>query len=294
MGEENENTGSENQDTAPGNQNAADTGGHTEEARGGSPDWISTLSPDVRARVDVSDYKSPDDLGVALINAEKKIGAKGVILPGENATDADWDKFWNELGRPDKAEGYDLGDFKPPEDLPWDEEAQGGALAAFHGLGLTNKQAQGVLDHYVDYINGEVDRQNKDAANAAAAAETALRRELGSAYDAKMDLANRVVAQFGGAELVEELKNNGQGRNPAMVKAFMAIGEAFGEDGPLGEGGGGGFAVTPAEAQAEIKKIESDPESGKALTDASHPNHAELLKRRSQLYKMAYPEQGKA
>lgn len=268
-----------------GGQGDADGGGSQ-----GALDWTSTLSPDVRARVQVSEYKSPDEIGVALINAEKKIGAKGVIVPGENATDEDWNKFYNELGRPETAEAYELGDFKTPENLPWDGEAQTEALEGFHGLGLNSKQAEGVLGIYLGYVEKEVTK----AANEAAAAETALRKELGTAYDAKMDLANRVVRHFGGEDLVTEFKQNGQGRNAQMIKTFIGIGEAFGEDGPLGDGGGGGFAMSPAEAQAEIQKLESDPENGKALTDQSHPKHGEVMKRRGELFKMAYPAEQKS
>ena len=51
------------------------------------------------------------------------LGKKGLILPDES-NPQDVARFLKEIGRPETVEGYERGEFQPPEGLPWDPEAE--------------------------------------------------------------------------------------------------------------------------------------------------------------------------
>jgi hypothetical protein len=93
------------------------------------------------------------------------------------------------------------------------------------------------------------------------------------------------VPEFKG--LIEQL---GLMNEPIFIRAMQAVGAASADDSIRGSGGGSSFSKTPDEAKAEIAKMEGDKAG--PLWNRGHPEHELAVKRRTDLYKMAYPEQG--
>ena len=255
----------------------------------GSLDWRSSLDADARQVIDAEKIGDLNTLVRNYSGLQQKIGARGLIPPGKDAKPEDWEGWdgWSALGRPEAADKYDLGDFKPDERTGWQPEVQGRVLEAGHKAGLTNAQAHAVLTAYHDAAVEAVEAQEKANDEAFKAADTTLRREWGAAYDARLEGANMALSKLGGQELVDLLAEKGLGNDPRMVKAFAQAAELLGEDQLRGEGGGVGNIRTPAEAKAEIGRLKADSDFQKVMTNSSHPEYPDAVKRLQALHALA-------
>ena len=76
--------------------------------------WRDGLSDDLRNHPGLQKYEDVGALAKGFLSQSELVGRKGVILPKEGDAE-DRQRFYSELGRPESVEGYDLGDFAPPE-----------------------------------------------------------------------------------------------------------------------------------------------------------------------------------
>ena len=85
-------------------------------------DWRSGLPEEVRNDPSLSDIKDVGSMAKSYINGQKLIGKNRIALPVEGATDEEISMFHSQLGRPEKADGYQFGD-RPslPEGMQYDE-----------------------------------------------------------------------------------------------------------------------------------------------------------------------------
>jgi hypothetical protein len=198
------------------------------------PEWINTLPEDVRTPENIPTLKKYKDVGSiskAYIEAQKKIGQKGVLIPGENATDEERNNFYKSLGRPDYPEGYD---FKKPEKLPdnvtWNEDRVKKFAGVFHKLGIPKTQANEILNAYNQDVFEEVAGQQKAINEFREKSVADLKKEWGSNFDKNIQKANAAVKLFGGRELIDLLKNTGMDAHPVLVKVFEKIASRIGEN----------------------------------------------------------------
>jgi hypothetical protein len=174
---------------------------------------------------------------------------------------------WTKLGRPKEEKDYAL-----PADITMAEEHLAALRKEAAAEGLTKSQFQA---------------RSKRVAEALAAAElaqknstSALKKELGAAFDERTASVAAVAAKLGfSQELVSALKNGTV--DPATFKAFGAIAKGFGETRQVADQGGGNTGkLTPSEAMAQRAEIMSRPEyfNPKATQMAMH----EVLKAKVQ------------
>lgn len=84
-------------------------------------------------------------------NAQSLIGRKTIGVPGEGASEDEWNEFYNRMGRPEAPEKYE---FEPasvpeglelPEEIKRTEDEEKAIREIFHQAGLTKEQAKAVL-----------------------------------------------------------------------------------------------------------------------------------------------------
>src|SRR5262245_59817777 len=117
-------------------------------------DWRSSLSEDLRGDKTLAQIKGAtwEEAGPSLAKGyveSQKFAGGAIRLPKDDAKHEEWASFYSNLGRPEKAEGYDL--VKPdqiPEGLAWRPEWETKARATAHSLGLTAKQFGGIVNLY--------------------------------------------------------------------------------------------------------------------------------------------------
>lgn len=213
------------------------------------------------------------------------VGMKGVILPGENATAEDWNKFYGELGRPAEATGYQ---FTKPADLPasfpYSAELEGKFREMAFKYGLNPSQAQGL---YQDYLAANLENFNQYQQTFSHNMEemtTGLKKEWGPQYDSNLAVAQKAYGVFvpQGSEEAQAL-DQAMGDDPRLVKLFYNIGVRMGEANyiagqPISEGG-----------EEALKAQAQEIMASEGYNDRFHPQHKELVGKVNQIYQKLYP-----
>jgi hypothetical protein len=288
--------------------NGDGSGGEGGEGGGESSSWISTLPEEMRATIpeeitkdpNITKYKDTTEFLKGHVNLAKKIGEKGVIIPKEGAAPEEMEKFYNSLGRPEKPELYKLGTVEGlHESIKSTPESTAAFQALSHKLGLTQGQADGINKTLMQAVNQVVIQHEKKQQEAMQTTEAALRQEWGDKFDANKSIVGKVALQVLGEEGIKSLGGaEGLGNNPQFNKLIYKLASQLSEDSmkniSSGTKTGQGGSVSPEQAIAEIKKIENDKDSelSKAFWDEKHPQHKDVVKKRQELYAIAYPEGG--
>ena len=223
------------------------------------------------------------------------VGKKGVLVPTEISTPSDWDVFYKAIGRPDNAKDYKV---EKPKELPdeyWDENVAGSAKELFHKIGLTPKQAEAILafDNQrmltgIKQLTGEDEAEIEEA-------ERIIREEAGDAYDSRLHLANRMIAENIGkyneerkAKLLEAI--NEPSVKPYIMDFLANIAKKFIEHKIITEieptAG-----LTIAEADTKMKELIATP--GYATGQLKYTNPAayeRMVKEVAELAKIATPK----
>jgi hypothetical protein len=264
-------------------------------------DWRASLGTDL-AKEKVFDTIKAKDATEALpliakrfVDAERMIGGS-IQLPKKDAKPEDVAK-WREAqfpklvaaglvqAPPKAASDYTLT--APEGAPPLNEQRLAFFTSGFHKLGLTQAQAQGLVELEAQMIAQGV--RQVDEGNQAAI--DGVREKWGPVlFDRRWALANRaipVLAEAVGLDVeavTTYLDATRKGNDPILFQLMAAVGEALDEDQffvgqELGIG-------TADEAKRKIEAIRSDPKS--AFNVENHPRHAEAMQEMEGLYKLAY------
>lgn len=125
------------------------------------------------------------------------------------------------------------GEFTLPEGAAIDADSLGRATTLFKEAGLPQEQAQKFIDLAVEReqaaaqkgVQAFVDLQSKWVSEIKADPEIG-----GARFTASMAAAGRAIDRLGVPGLKEALNLTGAGNNPAIVKAFVRLGQMVSED----------------------------------------------------------------
>ena len=244
--------------------------------------WATGLD-DYNEVIEAKGWQSNADVLKSYVNLERQVGADKVVLPSEGTDLAEWEG-WQKLGTPESAEDYQLA---APEGFEnYDQGLSDWFREAAHSARMPAEQAQRLHDAFVERMIGNSQDQVAAVQQQQDGWESDLKKEYGTAFDERVAAARSALREFGTPELQEIIDGSGLGSHPEVVKAFAKIGMALGK-GPQGKGLGeesGQFGTTPEMAKEQIAKIRSNP----ALQDKTHPEHAVLNAKLTQLYELAY------
>ena len=251
--------------------------------------WMekNNISQELRDNPNISKYKTLDDALNANANLVKKLGEKGIMRPDENASQEAKDAWFDHIGRPDGANGYT--DFVPPmlmdadgnetPSFEIDPELYSQAKETFYEAGLTNEQAQKVMELYTNTSLGQADADVAYTNEVATQTRATLEKEWGAKMGAKVTSAINIADKLG---IKETLISKGLGNDLAVIKMLDSMGEMIGESRLTGDvsSSGGGF-------DAQLASIKASP----AYSDRSHPDYHKMQKMRIDLYAKKYPNQ---
>jgi hypothetical protein len=183
------------------------------------------------------------------------------------------EKRLGSIGMPPKsADEYKLEQFLP-EGFEAKEEAVKPILAKFHDLGLTNKQAQGVMNVYGETLGGAV-ASEKSAYEAGVAQ---LKQTWGDAFEQNLTKAKAAVSVYGTPEERQALLSNPKYANdPVLLRFFAKVGADLSEDKLPAEFHAGG-----ADNIDELRKSE-------AYLNGKHPDHMATVAKVNAAYKQGY------
>lgn len=256
---------SENQEVAATEQAPALSGDTNTPTQ--NTDWKASLSDEIRNEKSLENISDIESLAKGYVHAQRLVGADKIPVPNKFATEEDWNKVYEKLGRPKSADEYK---FNLPEDKTVDEAALKSFAEQAHKLGLLPGQADGVVKFYNDMIGAELAEANTIAEAARNKATTELKTEWGQAFDQKIAAANQVVASVFPQGFMSMNMEDGTklGDNPAVIKAFAMLAERMGEDKIVQSDGP--MMQTPKQIDKEINNLTAP---GSAYWDKNHPNH---------------------
>ncbi|HGO4162715.1 TPA: peptidase [Serratia marcescens] len=132
-------------------------------------------------------------------------------------------------GKEKKPEAPEKYEFTPPEG----QELDANALAVFEPiakeLGLSQEQAQKLVDIYPQIQQQQAEAWSKQVADWGE--QVKADKEIGGdKFNASVGAAQRALDQFGNTELREYLNASGLGNHPALVRFCAKVGKAMAED----------------------------------------------------------------
>ena len=227
---------------ATGGKAGGDTGEPT------APDWMTSVPKEFRdnkALWEHGDFSSY--LKKSLEDSDKLAGfdpEKVLNIPGEDTSDGDREAFYQKLGKPESADGYELDDPGFPDGLDRDEALEGHIKKWAHEANMPADALKYLVGKYNAHLGAEFAAAKAEQAKALQESSEALKTELKDGYNEYVLKAQRAATRFGGDELITLLKDYGLESHPAFLKAFAEIGKVTSEDSALGggtgSGGGGG------------------------------------------------------
>lgn len=238
--------------------------------------WRDDLPDELKGIKTLEKFKDVSGLAKSYVETEKYFEG-AVLIPGENASEEDWNSFYGKLGRPDTPEDYEFDKFELPEGMSYDNDFEKEFLGLAHKNGLNNGQVKEFYDWWNNKSKGLFVDNQVQAENTIQKAEIELRADWGRQYDEKLAGVQRLVDQYATSEDKQYLDESGIGNNPHLAKFLDRIAKDFGEGKHLGDPKVNAF--TDPESAAQAKKAfynDTSSDDYKAYFDAKHPRHKEV------------------
>lgn len=213
-------------------------------------------------------YKTPDELEKAYKNLESKIGAKGIIPPGENASAEEIEAFHRQLGKPESADAYEIA---VPEGMQADEGLMSWFKETAHKNNMSKGQAETFAQEYHEYF---AKRNAELVAEQLESATKELRAEYGAKFEANINGAFSALKNLVGEK---EATRIGQqyGRDAGFVRALVNVHKLTGEDTVTDKTASNSGIDAKGEYNAILK--DKSHKLNAAYWNGNHPMHADAV-----------------
>lgn len=262
------------------NESIAD-GGEGSSTEGATNPFSGLQDEGIREWIDKAGVKDVEGLAKKAMGAEKLIG-RSVQLPGDDASDDDWNEFYAKAAgklKPENADGYEFALPEGiPENMPYDDDFASKFKSFAHEISLTKRQAAQLHDFFASNAGEQFTANTEAMAETAKAATKAIEDEWGKAgtetHKAAQEHLFAFVKANGGDDLLNELRALGaiDDRNqvfaPNIVKAMAKAGAAMAEDSLVtgdSRGKPNPFADETKDYGAQNRLFSEDPEQARKL-----------------------------
>jgi hypothetical protein len=157
--------------------------------------WIETLPEELRDEESLKLYSDLPNLAKALVHAKKAVGKNKVAIPTDKSTDAEWDAFYEAVGRPKTADDYQVAVPDDLQELFTDDRVKRARERAYK-LGITQGQFEAYMaeemQEAVNILNAEEEKVRQERVNI----EEQLRQEFGArGFEERIHISKRLVAE---------------------------------------------------------------------------------------------------
>ena len=259
--------------------------------------FLDSIQDEYRNDPSVSKFSSVNDLAKEHVNLQSLLGRKGVIIPNEEDSSEVWNKYRKDIGIPEDSKSYTKDGFNSPEEVQWDSDFESNIAEAAHRLNLSDSQFTGLLNAYSEQVSLAQEKLSVNNSDSVEETQQNLRKEWGSAYDAKINMGIIALDQItdgDASSLADVILSDGSalGNNADFIKAMSQVGKTMQERGLINGETANTSAMSPDEAKQKLASIMSDPEKSNILFSQDfHPSKEELVKERERLLSFAYPEE---
>lgn len=235
-----------------------------------------------------------EDLATQFLHAQKLVGVEKMPAPKENWTDEQWGQLYDRLGRPKTMNDYQM----PETQAALDDAAVGQFKELAHKAGLTSKQFQAVVDFHNQYYGNLQTQAETQSDQQLEQGLMTLRQEWGDQYEENLDVAERFFTNNIKDESLRKLilENKQLRNNPGIIKHFHQLARDASEQAlKVGDVTSPAAVRSSEQAMAALKKLEMDNRAllfgrAESMSMADKARLAEVVERRAELYKLAYPE----
>jgi hypothetical protein len=251
-------------------------------------EFMKTLPQDLQQNASLSRYTTTESLARAYVNLERTLGSEKVPIPKDPNDQEAWDRYYVAGGRPPEPKAYQFQ--KPdrmPEGMVWDDNMEGWWRQAAFESGLSQRQAQKLVDQYRDRYAAQIDLGNKQVTSEIMNGKAVLQRDWGSEYETRRAIARAAFLDLP-AVVQQRARDSGLARDPEYIKSLYAQRVALtGERQPRppGESAEG----SPDALRGRIASFRSQHDA--ALKDVSHPEHDLRLKELTDMHNRLFVEQ---
>ena len=138
-------------------------------------------------------------------------------------------------GKDEKASGApeEYADFTVPDGLPIDADGMAAFKDVARDLGLTQEQAQSLVDLQSGRIQAAVEEQAAAWAKRQEDWQADVRKDKeigGSEMPARIGVAKKAIAKFGSPELRKVLTETGLGNHPELIRFAYRVGKSIADD----------------------------------------------------------------
>lgn len=201
----------------------------------------------------LNQFASQDAFIKAMLD-DRKANGTAIKLPGEDATDEEWGKFYDRLGRPASSNDYGLSK-DIPEGLDFNEEFYNEFTKEIYTAGLSKKQATQIYNWYNNKsaemakdIDARIQASYKKSVDDAVAS---LKKEWGTDYQQNLDSAVAMANKFLSPATKQYLNATKLGNNPLLIKDFYNLSKQVSGAQMRGEGPSGNISSL-AELEAKM------------------------------------------
>jgi len=253
--------------------------------------WLDTVDSDYRNDPSISKHADVNSLVREHVNAQAMIGRKGIIAPQDGDDATVYQNFRESLGIPNEASEY-----KTTATLPegWDEGFGAKIAAVAHEKNVSAEAFDAIVSEYVNWAGESVGNRDAEAARITEENLSALRKELGTNFEATAGLAQAALANltndpqnFANTRLADGTL---LGDNPEFIKMLGQVGKTMQEKGMIGDKNVNTHGMTPEEARSALSRLEGE-NFDKLFMNPNDPGHADLVAERDRLLAMAFPDE---
>jgi len=189
-------------------------------------------------REGVSKFETPNDLAKGYLEIEKLSGSK-IKLPTPESSAEEVSAFYDRVGRPANADGYELPRPDMPEGMTYNEDFEKAIRSVAYEAGISKAQLQALSKAFNEYQVQEYTNFNAELQRTHEEGERVLKEKWGAKYDENLEVARRACKELGDEDFTNLLVESKLGNNPVFIKAFHNIGMKILNDTLVkGEGGG--------------------------------------------------------
>lgn len=82
-----------------------------------SKNWYEKLDPDLKNNPSIQKFKDPASLAKSYVELQKMVGKDKVVLPTSKSTPAEWEAFYEKIGRPKDINEYSVPEIEVPDEV---------------------------------------------------------------------------------------------------------------------------------------------------------------------------------
>ena len=251
----------------------------------GTQDFVADgawIPEELKGEESLKEVHNFSDLTKGYVEAQKTIGKKGVIIPGDDASDDEVNAFHTAMGRPATSPEYKFDKPTLPDGMEFDEKMDASFREFAFKNGFSQKKAAAASDWYnktlIDAYNGNT----KAIQDNQVEQKRLLTKKWGKDADANFNAATNAFKKYVPDPVKQEAFGK-LGDNPILLETFLQISKGMKED--TEEHGGDN---TNKDLIAEIKKIKLDVNH--PFNKENDAGHAQAVKDMDTMYATAYPK----